>query len=132
MIIDGVVTTNHYGADQALALTGTGEVYHEFKGLIKKLLGPVFLNPEALSSEISQSLTPRDIEVLMMRYIENRTLKDVSENIINDRTQQLGVSLERIRMMEAKSLRKIRDICRFAMDTDRPNRWDKFDYGTLL
>jgi hypothetical protein len=80
MIIDGVVTTNHY---QALALTGTGEVYHEFKGLIKKLLGPVFLNPEALSSEISQSLTPRDI-------------------------------------------------CRFAMDTDRPNRWDKFDYGTLL
>ena len=86
MIIDGVVTTNHYGADQALALTGTVahyEVYHEFKGLIKKLLGPVFLNPEALSSEISQSLTPRDI-------------------------------------------------CRFAMDTDRPNRWDKFDYGTLL
>jgi len=116
-----------------MIINGTLTTEVEFKGLIKKLLGPMFLNPEALSSEISKALTPRHIEVLMMRYIENRTLKDVSENIINDRTQQLGVSPERIRMMEALSLRKIRDICRFAMDVDRPNRWDdKFDYGTLL
>ena len=48
-------------------------------------------------------LNPRDYKVLKMRFIERRTFEEVGK--------VFGVTRERIRQIEAKSLEKIRGYC---------------------
>lgn len=50
--------------------------------------------------QMSYSLTPREDKVIKMRYFNNLTLRKIGE--------ELSVGQERIRQMEAKSLRKLR------------------------
>ena len=121
MIIDGLLTTNHYGADQ----TGTDAgqmVYHkgfmrklsikdednpviiEFKGLLNKALSPVLLNPTKHISWICSKFRLVDIEVLMMRVIDNKSYDYIAPRIMNTTLNKMGVTVESVKNIEHRTL----------------------------
>lgn len=53
-------------------------------------------------------LTDREIAVLVGRFFWNMTLEEIGREIVNSKTCELGVTMERVRQIEARALRKIR------------------------
>ena len=84
-------------AQKVLALADVGMVT-ELPALPEETLSAVELC-EAINSAVSE-LAPREQEVLRLRYVEDMTLEQCA--------QMLSRSRERIRMTEAKALRKLR------------------------
>lgn len=61
-----------------------------------------------LETMIKEVLTPREQEVIIKRFYEDKTLEQVGIEMCNKGTKKTGLSQERIRQIEAKALRKLK------------------------
>ena len=137
MIIDGLLTTNHCGADQTGTVAGqrvyTGSfmrklsikdednpVLIEFKDLLNKALSPVLLNPTEHISWICSRFRLTDIEVLMMRVIDNKSPDYIAPRIMNTTLNKMGVTVESVKNIERRTLAKVNILIRRVIDFQSP------------